>query len=399
MPKNSESKQRLSEGTKVKLFNVATVAGATLIDMGLAVALIPTSPFIVGYNVIKNSKYKYIDGKYVAKGILSVLFAPVLAVAAVVEDAVNEDRKEKNIKYTISVKRVFRESGQRIKNYDAADGKYTLNDLLDQEQAQRARKALEEKIKDNLYDFSDLPEETLKRIIGSATSVNSARKTADTARQEQRERQVKEIAKRYPNLSAETINLIVNASQYSLGGAGQIYEYLRRPRKPYDSPSIDFYRAVNYGDRYVDGIQVDDNDTWISHAPMNWNPNAEVLYHISLNTHVTRELIESLDNIVIQDGGRIIYNYKFPSRGLFDRQVLNRHDPITVYTKQRDTDIEQKIVKAAEPYVRSDEGLIGEMLGKGVDISIETSNHGGPSVGQSVARMLYNYIWQRGKLH
>lgn len=51
----------------------------------------------------------------------------------------------------------------------------------------------------------------------------------------------------------------------------------------------------------------------------------------------------------------------------------------------RDPDTEQQIVAAVAPYARSNEGLLGQILGPGVDINTETTDINGLSVGQTVA--------------
>ena len=358
MSKNKKS--IFTERQKVKLFNAAVVSGAVAVDTVLAVALIPISPFVALRNVIKEAKYNRVDWKYVGKGALSFLLAPIGAVACVIDDAIKDDEKEKSVPASVSVKRVVREAKQRMKNYDAFGGKYTLDDLLNQEQAHKAQMALQEKIKKELFEFSDLSEETFNRIVADAKSVAGARKMAVAARQDLRRFQAQEISKTYKNLTSETVELIVHCSQDFWDGKDQIYEYLRRPRRPYANSKDEFDAALDYGESYINGIHQTSNSAWMVHEPINWKEYADAEYHISLNVRVTKDLLQSLDELVRNDKGKIICQYKYPRRHLFDRQVLNRHDPITIYTTKRDANIEQQIVRKAAPYVRSNEGLIGE---------------------------------------
>lgn len=115
-------------------------------------------------------------------------------------------------------------------------------------------------------------------------------------------------------------------------------------------------------------------------------------YHISLNVQVNRKVLEILDEILISDGARYIHSYKFPKTNFYD-DVIKRHDPITIYMNARNIELEQKIVNAVQPFVRSNDGLIGEMLGRGVSISPETSDRG-VSVGQQVALDISKLISQ-----
>jgi len=120
------------------------------------------------------------------------------------------------------------------------------------------------------------------------------------------------------------------------------------------------------------------------------NPNG---FHISLNVNVVDGLLKALDDILIEDGGRYIESYKFPKPSYVsgDNQIngygeiLRRHDPVTIYMYARNPQLEQKIVKAIAPFVRSNDGLIGEILGDGACINVETSRNDGPSVGEAIA--------------
>ena len=59
----------------------------------------------------------------------------------------------------------------------------------------------------------------------------------------------------------------------------------------------------------------------------------------------------------------------------------------------RNIQLEQKIANAVQPFVRSNDGLVGEMLGRGVSISPETSSTG-VSVGKQVAIDISKFISQ-----
>ncbi len=118
-------------------------------------------------------------------------------------------------------------------------------------------------------------------------------------------------------------------------------------------------------------------------------------YHVSLNVHVTQRTLARLDDIMIRDNGKYIFNYKFPKLSSFANDVVSRHDPITIYLSARNPELEREIANAMAPFARSNEGLIGEILGHGVAISPETSNSpNGISVGQAAAMDIANIIEQ-----
>ena len=73
-------------------------------------------------------------------------------------------------------------------------------------------------------------------------------------------------------------------------------------------------------------------------------------------------------------------------------EAITRHDPVTIYLSARNRDIEQKIVRAVAPYARSNQGLLGEILGYGVDISPETTQKYGMSVGEHASMQIYNAL-------
>lgn len=139
------------------------------------------------------------------------------------------------------------------------------------------------------------------------------------------------------------------------------------------------------------------NWTWFRSCVGNVLPPAHDLqhpdgYHISLNVQVNRKVLEILDKFLLEDGGRYIHSYKFPKTNFYE-DVTRRHDPITIYMNARNIELEQKIVKALQPFVRSNDGLVGEMLGRGVSISPETSSSG-VSVGKQVAIDISKFISQ-----
>lgn len=121
------------------------------------------------------------------------------------------------------------------------------------------------------------------------------------------------------------------------------------------------------------------------------NPNG---FHISLNVRVTEDLLKILDDFLIKDGGKYIDAYKFPKTNYYD-EILTRHDPVTIYTNARNPELEKQIATAIQPFVRSNDGLVGDMLGRGISISPETSNaNGGISVGTAVSNNIANIIRQ-----
>ncbi len=115
-------------------------------------------------------------------------------------------------------------------------------------------------------------------------------------------------------------------------------------------------------------------------------------FHMSLNVNVYNKTLQTLDEILIQDGRRYIDSYKFAKEDHYYSDVLKRHDSITIYMYARNPELEQQIVQAMKPFVRSNEGLLDEILGPGVSISVETSNNDGPSVGQQAANDISKMI-------
>lgn len=116
-------------------------------------------------------------------------------------------------------------------------------------------------------------------------------------------------------------------------------------------------------------------------------------FHISLNVRVTKDLLKILDSFLVQDGGKYINLYKFPKTDCYD-EILCRHDTVTIYTKARNPELEKQIAHAIQPFVRSNDGLIGEMLGKGISISPETTAKNKISVGRTAAKDIASIIKQ-----
>ncbi|MBR0212961.1 MAG: hypothetical protein IJQ55_05140, partial [Alphaproteobacteria bacterium] len=109
------------------------------------------------------------------------------------------------------------------------------------------------------------------------------------------------------------------------------------------------------------------------------------------------QTVEIGDGIMVADGGRYIDSYKFPKTSYYDKHILKRHDPVTIYISARNPELEKKIADAVRPFVRSNEGLIDEMLGYGVSISPETSgtSENDLSVGQQAALNISQIIKSR----
>lgn len=194
-----------------------------------------------------------------------------------------------------------------------------------------------------------------------------------------------QIKQQYPNLSDQVIQHIVD-NKLTLG-TNDIYKIVRHAFQPYNTSRSEFMNATNYGSHDTDGISAFayQHWTWSRQAKKRVpHQNNHCGYHLSLNVHVTPGLIAALDDILVRDMGRHIEYYKFPKADYFE-EVQYRHDPVTIYMYDRDAATEQQIVAAVAPYVRSNEGLLGQILGPGVDINTETSNNGGLSVGETAA--------------
>ena len=248
---------------------------------------------------------------------------------------------------------------------------------------------------------------------------------------------IQQIKTRYPNLSEAAIKGMIKSG----GNTGDIYEKLRYKQ---DGKYTDVSQQ-EFEDAFVYALQSCGNKDILTRIPFyhHWNPrvydNTSVLntsyrganwpdnrkiemdgsqhwtwfrkcagavlppvidsrnrkgFHISLNVRVTKRLLQILDNILMEDGGRYISSYKFPKTDFYD-EIMTRHDPVTIYTNARNPELEARITRAVQPFVRSSEGMIGEMLGNGVCINPETSTgQNGISVGQQISEDIANMIRQ-----
>lgn len=205
------------------------------------------------------------------------------------------------------------------------------------------------------------------------------------------------IKSKYPNLPDANIEKIVD-----MHNKPAIYDVLRHKQgKPYDSPSIDEHR---YAIAYANRTRLENNRgsvqmgvpyqhwTYVRKFFGNGGHKASdsAGYHISLNVPVSWQVIDALDNVLARDMGQVINYYKFPTENYYD-ECVTRFDPITIYTYRRDPVIEKMIVDALAPYARSNEGLLGEMLGRGVCITPEIPG-GQISVGQKIAYEISDLI-------
>ena len=194
-----------------------------------------------------------------------------------------------------------------------------------------------------------------------------------------------QIKQQYPNLSDQVIQHIVD-NKLTLC-TKDIYKIVRHSFQPYNTSQSEFINATNYGAQDTNDISAFAYQHWTwSRQAKNRVPRESHYcgYHLSLNVHVTTGLIKALDDVLVRDMGRHIEYYKFPNADYF-KEAQYRHDPVTIYMHDRDAATEQQIVAAVAPYVRSNEGLLGQILGPGVDINIETANNGGLSVGKTAA--------------
>ncbi|MDE6250420.1 MAG: hypothetical protein K2M34_02165 [Alphaproteobacteria bacterium] len=207
-----------------------------------------------------------------------------------------------------------------------------------------------------------------------------------------KERAFEQIKQQYPNLSDEVVHYIVDNNDKL--SANDIYKAIRHAMRPYDTPQSQFIQATQYGSQHTNDIMVFSYQNWTfsRKAKRRVSSASKIcMYHLSLNVHVVPGLIAALDDVLARDMGQYIDYYKFPKANWFD-EVQYRHDPVTIYMYDRNSDIEQQIVAAVAPYVRSNEGLLGQVLGPGVDINTETSSYGGVSVGQSIAMKIKNIL-------
>lgn len=196
------------------------------------------------------------------------------------------------------------------------------------------------------------------------------------------------IRNKYPYLSDSVIQEIVD-NQDNIS-PGEIYNMIRHTKKKYNLSRAEFNKAVAYGEtpnNYIDVSQYQ-RWTWVRKSRVQQPHAKRDIHHISLNVNIVEGLIKALDDVLAQDAGKYIEYYKFPKSDYYD-EAITRHDPVTIYLSARNREIEQKIVRAVAPYVRSNEGLLGEILGYGVDISPETTQKYGMSVGQMVSGQIY----------
>ena len=218
------------------------------------------------------------------------------------------------------------------------------------------------------------------------------------------------IQQKYPNLSTNTILNILRSENPT--NDNMIYRMLRYKQDGQytDVSQQEFEDAFNYArtscsKKYSNGRYLNMHGwqhwTWFRFCGGNTeapaiNPKNPNGFHISLNVRVTKDLLKILDDFLIKDGGKYIHSYKFPKTNFYN-EILSRHDPVTIYTNARNPELEKQIANAIQPFVRSNDGLIGDMLGKGISISPETSNaNSGISVGQAVSMNIANIIRQHG---
>jgi len=248
---------------------------------------------------------------------------------------------------------------------------------------------------------------------------------------------IQDIKKKYPGISEQMIKQILASESLD---TDTIYDILRRKQDGQytDVSKQEFEKAFYYAmtsayngidivnsanvhkwagaDEFVEkyGIRYFPDDKWptnkyiIMHGRQGWtwfrscdgdteqpvhDPNHPDGFHISLNVRVTKDLLHALDNILIQDAGKYINSYKFPKANRYD-SILSRHDPVTIYTNARNPSLEKQITQAVAPYVRSNDGMIGESLGYGVCINEETSSQGisvGQKISYEIAKMIHEY--------
>ena len=184
------------------------------------------------------------------------------------------------------------------------------------------------------------------------------------------------------------IDIVNHASMHKWDGADEFVEKYAIPYFPDDKWPTNKYIVMHGRQRW----------TWFrscggdTEQPVR-DPNHPDGFHISLNVKVTKDLLHVLDNILIQDAGKYIDSYKFPKTNYYD-EILSRYDPVTIYTHSRNPELEKQIMQAVAPYVRSNEGMIGESLGYGGCINEETSSRGvsvGENISQNIFRMIHEY--------
>lgn len=119
---------------------------------------------------------------------------------------------------------------------------------------------------------------------------------------------------------------------------------------------------------------------WLWHSyPASTSPQSRnVKERISLNVYPSPDLIKELDDILLQDHDKHIYNYKTPSTL---PNWSERHDPITIYCYDLDTELLTKINDVASKYTReskeiekvADQNPYGVELADGVYYNTEVT--------------------------
>jgi len=166
----------------------------------------------------------------------------------------------------------------------------------------------------------------------------------------------------------------------------------------------DLYRAIRKGSKWpVNNSDISDaiyalrtpkygNLSYRAPTPSyNWEQRVvswdDARYHVSLNVNVNADLVRRLDDVMASDGGRNILMYKMPSVG--SREWSSRADPITIYMRDTNPSLEQKIADAVRPYVRSaDEGLLGRKIADGITIATET----GDPMGMYIVNNIIDHV-------
>ncbi|MFQ6739550.1 MAG: hypothetical protein ACLRFJ_02705 [Alphaproteobacteria bacterium] len=268
--------------------------------------------------------------------------------------------------------------------------------------------------------FTNISDEGKLRQNGDECFTNAAKTATNIADEEKLPEHLTKtfykIKELYPNIPDRAVRQMLTNPN------AKIYDLIRKTDVPYDSMQEDFEDAVFYAletasrdlleDPYRNGWQNIclkeksitgtkynpkihmygyQGGTWTREYSNSYNQLQKTIkYHISLNVDITKELLVGLDNIVIADAGKTIAYYKFPKLGGY-KEVIHRHDPVTIYTYDRNPVLEQEITRLASIYARSNDGLIGTVLAKGVSIEKET-NDGNISVGELAAQRIQSII-------
>ncbi len=216
-----------------------------------------------------------------------------------------------------------------------------------------------------------------------------------------------DIKKFYPNVPAGNAYLISNLNTDNLVGRENFAEYeiddaykLLRHTRPgetlYTNESLDDFKKsrayqLDHANR-KSGVFGMNHDGWFwrgfSDQSNHILPDGRDSWHISINARLCPELLRALDQVVVQDQGRTILEYKFTDHY---SAVGTRFDTISMYTRARDPELEAAIARAVAPFVRSNDGLMGDMLGKGVSIIRDTSTTD-KSVGQVAADKILHHM-------